>query len=329
MLFLGFGSNQNMLASIFPLRFSVTTESIDTILTYEDWQLRRTRHYEAFDRIVEPHLVRRSHHINNAVADFMFEYYGFRPSYLRKWSPGYGVLLEGATLKDFGAHDGFIQETGGVRLSVDSCSDRFSDRTRWIRDMLVTTQNRTPLFGCFGLHEWAMLYRTSDPRHASLALRVNPDELTKVVENSKVSCTHFDAFRFFTPNAKPLNAKQLTRDDMNDTEQRGCLHANMDVYRWAFKRYPWVASELVLRAFQLALEIRHVDMAASPYDLASEGVVPIEIETAKGSQQYLEHQKSFAEKAFILRAELISAYDDLLVALYPSQESFAKAHLSS
>ncbi|NQV73676.1 3-methyladenine DNA glycosylase [bacterium] len=307
----------------------MTTESIGTILTYEDWQRRQAEHHAEFDQVVQPHLVRRSHHIPNAVADFMFEYYGFRPSYLRKWSPGYGVLLEGATLEDFGAHDGFMQEAEGVRLSVDNCSDRFSDRTRWIRDMLVTTQTRTPLFGCFGLHEWAMLYRSTDPRHASLALRVTPDELAEVVESSKVSCTHFDAFRFFTPNAKPLNAKQLTRDDMNDSEQRGCLHANMDVYRWAFKRYPWIASELVLRAFQLALEIRHVDMAASPYDLASEGVVPIPIETPQGRLQYVEHQKYFAEKAFILRTELISSYSDLLEALYPSQESVAKAHLSS
>ena len=279
--------------------------------------------------MVEPHLVRRSHHKADPVYDFLFEYYSFRPSYLRKWSPGFGVTLENATIIDFPQQDNFVATPEGLTLGVHRIEPHFADRTRWIRDMLIATQERPAHFGCFGLHEWAMLYRTTDPRHAHVKLRVSPSELATVVENGPMNCTHFDAFRFFTPQAKPLNAKPLTRDDMNLSEQRGCLHANMDVYRWAFKRYPWISSNLIMDAFELAMEIRLLDMAASPYDLLEEGVKPVRIETLDGRSEYLEQQKSFSDRAYHLRATLIEAYDGLLKALYPTEESFANNPMSS
>jgi hypothetical protein len=34
-----------------------------------------------------------------------------------------------------------------------------------------------------------------------------------VVDASRIRCTHHDAFRFFTPPARPLNAVQPTRED--------------------------------------------------------------------------------------------------------------------
>ena len=301
----------------------------EVTLPREVWEERRQTHHEAFDALVQPHLVRRSHHIKDTVADFLFEYYAFRPSYLRKWTPGFGYVLEGATLDEFPEREGFRRTAEGIRLDTTECSPHFCDRTRWIRDMLRSTQTRTPQFGCFGLHEWAMLYRSDDPRHATLDLRISAEKIAEVIEGSKMNCTHFDAFRFFTPKAKPFNSKYLTRDDMRSSEQRGCLHANMDVYRWAFKRYPWVASELIFKAFKLALEIRRLDMAASPYDLLAEGVNPVPVETPEGRQTYLELQKDFSNQAFELRSDLIASYDKLLAVLYPDTESFAKALLSS
>ena len=37
------------------------------------------------------------------------------------------------------------------------------------------------------------------------------------------------AFRFFTPAARPLNRLQPARESVPAQEQRGCLHANMDL----------------------------------------------------------------------------------------------------
>jgi hypothetical protein len=45
----------------------------------------------------------------------------------------------------------------------------------------------------------------------------------------------------------------------------------MDVYKWAFKLSPLVPSDLVADAFDLAREIRLLDMQASPYDLRELG----------------------------------------------------------
>jgi hypothetical protein len=143
-------------------------------------------------------------------------------------------------------------------------------------------------------------------RHASRSLRLEPGEIADVVENLGARCTHFDAFRFFTETARPLNAHQLTRSDQRDFEQRGCLHAGMDLYKWSYKLSPLTSSELVADCFELAREIRTVDMRASPYDLGDLGLEPIAIETPDGRAEYVERQRSFTERAEPLRERLLS-----------------------
>jgi hypothetical protein len=66
---------------------------------------------------------------------------------------------------------------------------------------------------------------------------------------------------------KPLNRLQPDAPPPPEFEQRGCLHANMDLYKWAFKLAPFTPAELIADCFALARDIREVDMRASPYDL--------------------------------------------------------------
>ncbi|NIP97292.1 MAG: 3-methyladenine DNA glycosylase, partial [Akkermansiaceae bacterium] len=47
-------------------------------------------------------------------------------------------------------------------------------------------------------------------------------------------------------------------------EQPGCIHANMDLYKWTAKALPWAGSDLLWDCFELALRAREVDMRASP-----------------------------------------------------------------
>ena len=128
-----------------------------------------------------------------------------------------------------------------------------------------------------------------------------------VLAQNRVRCSHFDAFRFFTPAARSLNVLQPTREGQLANEQPGCLHANMDVYRWAYKLSPLVSSDLVADCFELALEIRALDMRASPYDLAELGFDPIPVETAEGRAEYARQQREFADRAAVLRQRLIDA----------------------
>jgi hypothetical protein len=182
----------------------------------------------------------------------------------------------------------------------------------WALHLLQQTAQRPAQTGCYGLHEWAMVYRAPEVRHAAHPLRLPPDQLAAFVETQPLLCSHFDAFRFFTPEARPLNRWQPARETQPELEQPGCLHANMDLYKWAYKAHPWISSELVADCFALAIKIRELDMRASPYDLAALGFPPVKIETEEGRREYANAQAGFAFEAAPLRERLINAYRGLL-----------------
>ena len=114
-------------------------------------------------------------------------------------------------------------------------------------------------------------------------------------------CSHYDAFRFFTPAARPLNLLQPGPDDRAAHEQPGCIHANLDLYKWATKFYPWIGSDLIADAFELARDARLLDMRAAPYDLSAFDAEPIRIETASGRRDYAAAQSAIATRAAPLR----------------------------
>jgi hypothetical protein len=295
---------------------------------------RRHAFEKRHDVLVRPHVERRSRHEADPVADFLFEYYRFRPVRLSEWHPGVGVLLRGADPAQFDARHGYVAfDDGVVQLpgpaSIRPSRQRFVEATRWMVDVLAATQDRPPRFGCFGLHEWAMLYRTDAVRHGTVPLRIEPDQIAATVDAQGLRCSHFDAFRFFTDAARPLNPGTLTRAGMAQQEQPGCLHANMDVYRWAFKRAPWVGSDLILDAFELALDIRHLDMASSPYDLRAWGIEPVPVEDAEGRAAFVRDQQDFHERAFGLRERLLTDLRCLMEAVETLHGSFAIGEPSS
>ena len=89
---------------------------------------------------------------------------------------------------------------------------------------------------------------------------------------------------------------QPGRDDRASFEQPGCLHAGMDLYKHAFRLTPMICSDLVADCFELARDIRVLDMRAAPYDLADLGFEPVRIETPEGKQEYAAAQRGFAER---------------------------------
>jgi hypothetical protein len=273
------------------------------VLDAAEWKARRAAHERRVDEWLAPHLARRRAGIKHPVEDFLFTYYSFRPAQLRRWHPGAGVVLAG------GEPDReYIAVDGGVTLGPAATTRSIE----WIRTLLVNTASRPAHFGCFGMHEWAMVYHADGVRHGQVPLRLSPAETARVVESNRIRCTHFDAYRFFTPPARPLNQLTPTRETQHDNEQPGCLHANMDLYKWAYKLSPLVESELVADAFALARDIRALDMRASPYDLAELGYPPVAVETAEGRTEYVRRQRDFADRAQHLRTRLIEALKDHL-----------------
>ena len=186
-----------------------------------------------------------------------------------------------------------------------------AESVRYIHRLLSAIASRPAFTGCFGLHEWAMVYRQREHRHP-LPLRLGQEGTDAVVESHQIRCTHFDAFRFFTPEAVGLNRLQPTRESQVELDQPGCLHASMDCHKWATKLGPAVPGELALDCFELARDIRLLDMQASPYDLLLLREPAVAIETPEGKAEYVARQREFAQRAAPLRARLIAQCDRLL-----------------
>jgi hypothetical protein len=162
------------------------------------------------------------------------------------------------------------------------------------------------------MHEWAMVYGSEPIRHETLPLRFDRATIDQIVDDNAIACTHFDAFRFFAGEARAKNVHQPTFERMTELEQPGCLHSNMDLYRWAGKLYPWLASDILADAFLLALRIREVDMRASPYDMSAFGLAAIAIETTDGKAEYRKYQQRFYEEGSVLRSRLIEGVNSLI-----------------
>jgi hypothetical protein len=295
-----------------------------TWLDRPEWEARAAAHAARVDRWVQPHLSRRRNGTKHPVHDFLFTYYSHRPAALRKWHPGYGVALADADAGDWGPayrvvpDDRALEEvvSGSARPGLSVSAEHLAGKARLVegvRRLLVATEGRTASYGCLGLHEWAMVHgqAEAETRH-DRPLRLGAAGTDAVVVSHRIACSHFDAFRFFTDSARPLNTLSPGRDDRPAYEQPGCLHAGMDLYKHAFRLGPLVAAELVADCFELAWDIRELDMRASPYDLRDLGYEPVRIETPAGKQEYVAAQRAFAERGAPLRRRLVEECDRLL-----------------
>lgn len=285
-----------------------------TVLDARTWGALAAGHAARADGLTAAHRDRAARGERHPVEDFLFTYYGTKPSLLRRWHPGAGVVLEPTADGPAPNADWRWYASGAdgtVALDLEAFLADRADAVAFVHRLLVATASRPAFTGCFGLHEWAMVYRADARRHA-LPLRLGPAGTDAVVESHPVRCTHFDAFRFFTPDAAPLNRLQPTRATQVALEQPGCLHASMDCHKWATKMGPLVPGALALDCFTLAGDVRRLDMQASPYDLTAHGHEPVAIETPAGKAEYVERQRALSERAAGLRESLVEVCLPLL-----------------
>src|SRR5262245_55339672 len=274
------------------------------VLAAVEWEPVAAAHADRADALTAGHVARRRRRQKHPVEDFLFTYYRTRPGQLRVWHPGPGIRLLEAPA--YAARRGYRRVGDGVELDPDEIGRR-TDGITWIHKLLMATSGRAAQFGCFGMHEWAMVYRqpAEQVRHNAWPLRLSAAGTDQVVESHRIACSHFDAFRFFTSEARPLNTMQPTREAQPAPEQGGCLHANMDLYKWAAKLMPFTPGPLLLDCLELARDIRELDMRASPYDLSDLGYAPVRIETTAGKAAYAAAQRGFAGRAQPLRQRLV------------------------
>ncbi|MGZ0710744.1 3-methyladenine DNA glycosylase (plasmid) [Coraliomargarita sp. W4R53] len=277
------------------------------VLAAADWGAREQAHHARSDALTAGRRERAARGQTHPVDDFLFTYYSYKPGVLRRWHPGENVELDAVAENPRARWRWYAPgaTAGSVILDAEALREHYGPLILNIGKILRATAGRAGSFSCFGLHEWAMVYRDPQHRH-EVPLRLGQTETDAVVEAHELRCTHFDAFRFFTPDAAPLNQHPLSRSTQSEREQPGCLHAGMDLYKWAVKLGPLVPGELLLDTFELARDIRVLDMRASPYDLREWGHSPVSIETTAGKAAYVEAQRGFSARGHSLRERLLA-----------------------
>lgn len=292
-------------------------------LSGAEWRERRDAYQERANVVLAGVLHRRRKGLRHPVEDFLFSYYTTRPTRLLTWTPGLGVACQDA--EPLASRRWHRAVAGWAELDAAAFASERGQVLAQTHELLTAVTQRRPRFGCFGMHEWAMVYRLApeQTRHGYLPLRYPPDRIAEIVESVGLRCSHYDAFRFFTPEAIPLNAQVLTRQSQPDFDQGGCLHVNMDLYKWAGKLWPAVSSELLLDCYELARDVREVDMRASAYDLSDWGYEAIPVETAEGRADYVARQRTFARRAVSLREALLGIVERLLVGVDDDLEALA------
>jgi hypothetical protein len=283
------------------------------VLAETDWTERERRHVERAEEFLAPHRARAQRGDPHPVWDFLFSYYSLKPRQVQRWHPGYGVALGGPAARRFLDRAGYGATPDGAAVTAAHLHAR-RDTVGFVAELLGATATRPARLNCFGLHEWAMVYRTRDVRHGRVPLRLGSAGTDAVVESMPLRCSHFDAYRFFTPAAVPRNAEPLSRQTQIGTEQPGCVHVTMDLYKWCYKLGPLAPSELLMDCLELAAQARALDMRASPYDLAAYGFEPIAIETPTGRAEYARAQEALVKRAAPLRAALLGWCGELIVA---------------
>ncbi|MEH3155959.1 MAG: 3-methyladenine DNA glycosylase [Gordonia paraffinivorans] len=272
------------------------------VLAVEEWTARADIHVARVDALLDAHPRRLPDGRDHPVWQFLFRYYNHKPARLRRWHPGFGVGLEGSPEHRDRPH--YVLVDGAITVGRDHLDAR-RDTLSHVARLLTATAGRAPRWNCFGLHEWAMVYRDGDARRHEVPLRLGATETDRVVERQGLRCTHFDAFRFFTADAVGRNARPLSRGTQVATEQPGCVHAGMDLYKWATKLEVLVGSDVVVDALTLAFDLRELDMRASPYDLRDLGFAPVAVETPRGRAEYVAHQRELADRAAVIRRDLL------------------------
>jgi len=294
------------------------------VMDARQWRAAEAAHEARAGRYADPFAQRRA------------PYYTLKPGQFKRWHPGAGIILLDAPertswrfyrhateqeLLDAGCTPQVARAqadaASAVTVDVTDFVERRATALAFTHEILRNTAAKKGQFGCFGMHEWAMAYKSveNNIRHDYLQLRLGAEGTDRVVEEHRIRCSHFDAFRFFMPQAAPMNELQPTRELQRVLEQPACLHANMDVYKWAYKLLPLVDSTLVMDCFDLAWDARELDMRAAPYDIRSWGYEPIPVETTEGKAEYVRIQRELSERSIGLRERLLAVCERYLPPL--------------
>ena len=303
------------------------------MLKRSEWRSRADAHRCRVRDLLGGMFYDRKVHDRHPIYNFLFNYYRFRPHRtIERYSAGLDFALESCSSGDdeslylpsskyLSVKDGCIEMD-----PVKSLNEKSVTRIRNLCTLLEIVQRRPPNFSCFGVHEFAMLH--SGARHsffqkkAGLELRMSQREIDDVVERAPIRCTHFDATRHFPDSALRSCRVKTSPALRTKNEQAGCIHTNLDLFKFSLRLWPFASSELVADALELAIRARELDMRASPYDLSSVSdftelgrdfdLTPVLIETESGRAEFRDSTMVLYRDSLPIRDRLIKVASSVL-----------------
>lgn len=150
------------------------------VLNGPQWRTYAKEHERRAGRFADPFVRRREQGQAHPVEDFLFTYYTLKPGQFKRWHPGAGVILLDAAervswkfyraatedelvLAGLSPDDAHTHAERGDAILVDI--PRFVDKRgtalTFTREILSNTADKKAFFGCFGMHEWAMAYKSA------------------------------------------------------------------------------------------------------------------------------------------------------------------------
>ena len=302
------------------------------MLTRSEWRSRADAHRRRVKDLLGGMFYDRKIHDKHPIYNFLFTYYRFRPHRtLERYSAGLEFGLEKHCNSD---DDGSLYLPSSKHFSVKnnciemdpvkSLNEKSVTRIRNLHTLLALVQRRPPTFSCFGVHEFAMLH--SGARHShfqkNLKLRMTQREIDDVVERAPIRCSHFDATRHFPESALKSCGIKTGPTLRVKNEQAGCIHTNLDLFKFSLRLWPFASSELVADALELAIRARELDMRASPYDLSSISdftelgrdfdLTPVLIETESGRAEFRDSTMVLYRDSLPIRNRLIKVASSVL-----------------
>lgn len=149
------------------------------------WLTCESAHHQRVAPLTESCRQRRSLGQKHPVWDFLFTYYSFPPRKLLTWVPG------------------IVDDEGRLRVPAIPCTGSESTQSwtapalpersrrvaREIADLCHRILERPARYTCYGLHEWAMVYRLSPEavRHASTPLRLHLETVNNFVRSQSLA----------------------------------------------------------------------------------------------------------------------------------------------
>ena len=264
----------------------------DTVLDADRaWNAPRTRHTPQRVGRVPAAAPERSRVEAHPVWDFLFTYYSLRPRQLRVWHPGFGVALAGEAARRYLDRSGYGRGPDGVAVTREYLLAR-ADTVLFIAGLLRATASRPARLNCFGLHEWAMVYRATDR-----AARPGPAAARRHRHRRRggVNAVAVQPLRRVPVLHRTGRGPQRRAADPGTqvaTEQPGCLHAAMDCTsgpsswgRWWNPSWSWTA-------WSWPPTPVHSTCGPAPMTSASYGFEPIAVETPAGRAEYVRAQQT-------------------------------------